>query len=500
MITVEKWHTIRTLNAHGHSHRSIAKSLGVSRQTVKRAISQEALVEYQRPSGVFETLDKHRETVSGWLSSGKDGVRIFEDIRSLGYKGSQATFYRWLRSVRGAVADNSVYCRFETDAGDQSQFDWSPYSVPIGGELVNVVIFGLVLGYSRRVHWYPSVSENQESIMEALEECFWFHGGVCKRVIIDNAKTMVLMHRNREITWNQCFIALCGHYRTQPIAATVRHPETKGKVENPFRSLESRFIKSNSWQDWDHFVKELSAFETRWEDRVHSGIGTSPAERFTQECSALIALPPRRFLGCPNQLRHVQKDGLMSWRGVRYCVPQDVRIHQVRVKTRHGRELCIYDMSGKHLITHKMQPAGTPPVFAAECYQSNEKRRRCALATVTSKFKEMYSTISAVSEQYLLLIMEHHPNHPEEAIQRVLDLMMNVPLLIAGAVFGELVTANLADINALNAVLKKNMTGRDLSSPQVPSSRSEIPGLDIERPLSVYAFALDASSNKGNSK
>jgi IS30 family transposase len=44
MISIDKWTTIRTLHKEGHSKRAIAKMMGVSRNTVKRALYKSKLI------------------------------------------------------------------------------------------------------------------------------------------------------------------------------------------------------------------------------------------------------------------------------------------------------------------------------------------------------------------------------------------------------------------------------------------------------------------------
>lgn len=112
------------------------------------------------------------------------GTRILREIRKSGYV-SNAAFYRYLSKIKVDLPNSMVSERYETGPGIQGQFDWSPYTIELGGELTHVTFFCLTLSFSRRKHYFPSLNETQGSIFEALEECFWYFGGVPKEILVD---------------------------------------------------------------------------------------------------------------------------------------------------------------------------------------------------------------------------------------------------------------------------------------------------------------------------
>jgi transposase len=173
-------------------------------------------------------------------------------------------FYaRWAALV-AAQKESPAACRFETDPGEQAQFDWAEYSLSLGGIARKVYIFSLLLAFSRRVHWFPSLAVNQEAVFEGLEAGFQHFGGVCRYLVIDNPKVFLCRHHGSDLRFNPNFLRFAGYYRFEPIACTPRHPQAKGKVENPFGHLEQLFLRERSWRDWDHFQPELAAFEGTW--------------------------------------------------------------------------------------------------------------------------------------------------------------------------------------------------------------------------------------------
>jgi transposase len=81
------------------------------------------------------------------------GSRLVRELRARCYDGSSSAPYRLLTRLATASPSAKVTGRFETPPNQQAQFDWSPYTIELGGELIRVIAFGAVLGHSRRKHY-----------------------------------------------------------------------------------------------------------------------------------------------------------------------------------------------------------------------------------------------------------------------------------------------------------------------------------------------------------
>lgn len=99
MITIEKWTAIRALKQEGHSIRSITKLLNVSRNTVRKALKAEEVPTYQRKEKEDKLIVPFEEIIREYVGEGLIGTRIFKELQAKGYKGSQATIYRFLRTL-----------------------------------------------------------------------------------------------------------------------------------------------------------------------------------------------------------------------------------------------------------------------------------------------------------------------------------------------------------------------------------------------------------------
>jgi predicted transcriptional regulator len=101
LITLEDWVTIRNLHAKGFGKKTIAKMLGISKNTVKSALKKDSPPKYQR-NVTFENklIAPYAEKIDNmYLQQELIGTRIFKEISKIGYQGSMTTLYRYLNSL-----------------------------------------------------------------------------------------------------------------------------------------------------------------------------------------------------------------------------------------------------------------------------------------------------------------------------------------------------------------------------------------------------------------
>lgn len=490
MVTLEQWHRIRHLEALGWSRRRIARELGLDRRTVARALKADSPPRYAREP-VDSPLERWLATVEAGVRRGLRGSRVLHELRQAGYDGSRSAFYARWSAILAARKEPTAACRFETDPGEQAQFDWAEYTVALDGIATRVFVYSLVLGFSRRVHWFPSLASNQEAVFEGLEAGFRHFGGACRFLVVDNAKAFVISHHRTEVQWNPNFLRLAGHYRFAPIACTPRHPQGKGKVENPFGHLEQMFLVGSAWRDWQHFQAELVTFEARWEERIHGTTKVSPLTRFEAERAALLPLPAAPFLGWHELFRQVNREGLFSFEGVLYSVPWPYAGKQVLVRHSQGRELLVYAPSGTLLTQHALRPSGSPPVILEAHYEGLKRRHQAALAGLAREFRDQYGA-AAVAESFLARLLAQHRQRPDRPLGQVLELLSAAPALVAQAALADAVEYNLCTPRFLQERLQQRWKAGsgEVPAPVIPAVQLTLPRLDVERSLTEYGRAL----------
>jgi transposase len=358
MLSVEGWTTIRYLHAQGKSIKAIAAELGVARNTVRRAVRREGPPQYQRPPRPNPQLVPFADEIERMVVVERFiGSRILRELRKQGYAGGATALYAYLRRRRAGLPDPRLTVRFETAPGQQAQFDWSPYSVLLGGLTTKVVVFGLTLGYSRRKLFLPSLVDSQPAIFEALEASWHYFGGTTQELLVDNPRAFVTNANPARFAWNRHFLELCGHYRIQPIACHPNRPRTKGKVERPFFSLKQQLIKGGAWTDLDDFARALLAYSQELDHQIHGTTGEWPIDRFERaggERACLTPLPTRLFIGSHEEVRKVSWDCLASFGGNRYSVPWPYAAQQVWLRPSRGTHLVVRNQHGEEIARHAL--------------------------------------------------------------------------------------------------------------------------------------------------
>ena len=88
-----------------------------------------------------------------------------------------------------------------------------------------------------------TLSQRKCEFYQCLSNALKFYGGSPKKVIFDNLKAAVIHGSGRHATIHPEFLALCGYYCLEPIACTVRDPESKGMVESTVGYVKKNAIK-----------------------------------------------------------------------------------------------------------------------------------------------------------------------------------------------------------------------------------------------------------------
>jgi len=225
MLVVETIGRIRREHlVKGKSIKEIARDLNVSRNTVRKVLrSGETSFSYEREVQPRPKLGRWKAEIDRLLTTNVEStarerltlIRIFEELRALGYDGGYDAVRRyartWSRAHAGQTAEAYVPLSFAP--GEAYQFDWSHEVVLMSGVTVTVKVAHVRLCHSRMLFARAYPRETQEMVFDAHERAFGFFRGACTRGIYDNMKTAVeTIFVGKDRQYNRRFLQMCAHH------------------------------------------------------------------------------------------------------------------------------------------------------------------------------------------------------------------------------------------------------------------------------------------------
>jgi transposase len=486
MLDMNEYRTIRGMHALGASIKLIARDLHMARNTVRKYLKSDEPPEFHAPSVRNPTLAPFDEKVKEMLKKYFIGSRILQELRKVGYSGPQATFYRHLARLRKTTQVPEVVQRFETAPAHQAQYDWSEYVILSACAPVKVYVSCLILGYSRYRHYHASLDITQPSIFEAIEAGFTAFHGVPKEVLFDNPRALVT-HARPHLAWNSSLLALAGHYGFLPRACWPYRAQTKGKVENPFRYLETQFIIGLTWNGFGDFAARLKAFEQEVNQRPHGTTGVPPQERLAEEQPLLTPLPDHPFISPACDFRHVSMDSFIPFQKKRYSVPWQYAGKTVWVKVCSGAELEIYSQSGDLLARHTLERGPRRVIIDHEHYAGLHERHQLQKTLLAEAFKARFPD----SGLFLAKLLAQYKFNATEQLRRILSLAEYYASDVMKAAFEQALAHNTFSVNFVRGILEQ-LTGEDpqKESPTMPH-QMRLPGLDLKPDLNRYQQLID---------
>ncbi|MDH5468571.1 MAG: IS21 family transposase [Candidatus Aminicenantes bacterium] len=355
MVNGDFWHEIHSRFKLQESKKSIARTLGISVQTVRKILRQEKPVPYQRREKTPTIIVPYEDYIRQRLAAvGYCAQSIFEELQERGYTGSYDQVKRYVRPLR-EEAKAEATSRFETPPGKQGQVDWGQCWTVIGGKRSKAHLFVMTLGYSRKFFSKGTNNEKLSTFINCHREAFDHFGGLPHEVVYDNAKSVVVSRdfEGRHIQWNPTFWDFSQYYGFRPWAHRPYRAQTKGKVESGIKYVK-RFLRGKTFDSLEHLNDTLMRWVTAVADqRIHGTTHRKPVEMFEEERDILIdhrLKPP--YVIQDRVIRHVSKDCMVTFETNRYSVhfrfvgkqvevqsePEQVRIyHQGQLIAVHPR-------------------------------------------------------------------------------------------------------------------------------------------------------------------
>ena len=367
------------------SKAAMARIMGCDPRTVKRYLEG---YEPKKKRKILKKskLDKFKETIKSKLEIGCTSMAIFKFIQKEGYTGSYSLVADFVQKHKEEQIKKATI-RFETATGLQAQVDWKENLKMISkhGELFEVNIFLMVLGYSRTKFVKLTSDKTQKTLFGCMNEAFKYFGGVPKEIVFDNMATVVDRANSRigNVKLNTKFVQYSKDIGFNPITCRIYRPQTKGKVESLAKLVDRLQVYNHEFETYEELEKIVKMFMKEINNEISQGTNMKPIERLVKETKYLLPLSNQEVLNpcttSPKEYK-VSKESMITYKGQKYSVPTYLIGKSVSVKetdeyihiyyitnliTKHKK-------SKKFLNYHKEHIVDILKSYALKGYKDNE--------------------------------------------------------------------------------------------------------------------------------
>ena len=288
---------IKIMSEQGHSIRTIARVLKLSRRTVRKYL--EPVVKQPSQSGGWEEKidwDYVREEVYAKGSTVKQiGREVAPEI-------AYVAFWRAFREKAGRQASPAqVTIRLHHKPAEKTQVDFSDGVFITDRDSGNKTLTQFFLGVLpfSSYTFGEFVSDQQLSTFIGVQErMFAYYGGVTAYLVVDNLKSGVKRADRYDPDVNPTYCDFANHMGFAVLPARPYKPRDKGSAESHIGVIQRDFFQEVRNQVF-YSLADLNCALRQYLDRLNHQVmkdyGVSRSQRFEEEKKHLKALPSSRF-------------------------------------------------------------------------------------------------------------------------------------------------------------------------------------------------------------
>lgn len=379
----------------GWSIRKISRQLGISRQSVRKALQSADAPKYHlskpRPCPV---MDQYRDLILNWLAEDEKAPRKQRHTAKRIHNRleqeyqchvPESTVRHFVRQLRTKPPE--VYIPLEAAWGQQAQVDWGQALVQMAGEPVVAHLFCLRMRASGVPFVWAAPTEKLEAFLEGHCRAFAWLGGVPAECLYDNPKTAVVRilagpHREEHVI----FASLRAHYLFDSHFCRPGEGHEKGAVENLVGyARRNALVPVPDLANWD----ELNAHLLAWCEGERTRLG----EAWVKEQAGLRPLPSLPFRPALTRLAPVNSLSLVTVDRNRYSVPCEYVGRNLHLALFTHR---LEAWDGQQLVaTHSRSHRRGETILVLDHYLPAlaRKPRACRHAAVVSQLPPIYAAV-----------------------------------------------------------------------------------------------------------
>ena len=366
---------IQRLNSMGFGKKAVARTLAVSRNTIKKYWDEEkvakagddgpeasSVLSYQAPwserivwDDVRKAVDRGQALAHYWELY-QEGLSREDLLRKVPYVSFWREYKRRCPTIPlefGRTHPPGACCEVDYK-GSRPGFG---YTDPVTRSFVVCELFGAVLGFSQYLSVDVTLTQRKADFLRSIDGAYRDYGGVPKISVTDNLKSAVEKATRHDPDLNPDYSKFCTHYGTVAIPARPRKPKDKNLIEGSLKLFWRWFSHALAGKRFTS-LEELRVFTREWADRFNGRVqrryGQSRKQRLEEERGLLGPVPADPYEICDWKKAKPHPDCHIQVKKNYYSVPfqyrgksLDVRITARAVEVFHNQS---------RIVTHALLP------------------------------------------------------------------------------------------------------------------------------------------------
>ena len=308
------------------SKAAMARIMNCDPRTVKKYI-QGYIPQKRKTVKKKSKLDEFKNIIESKLQIGCSSMAIFKYIQKEGYSGSYSLVADYTAKHKKEETKKATI-RYETLPGLQAQVDWkeSIKMTSKSGQIYEINIFLMVLGYSRMKFLKLTVDRTQKTLFNCMNMAFKYFNGIPREILFDNMPTVVDRANSRigNVKINGKFMQYAKDAGFKVITCKAFRPQTKGKVESLAKLVDRLKVYNNEFDSYEELEKIVNNFMQEINNEISQGTNEKPLDRMQKETKYLMPLSNpdilKTYIASPKEYK-VSKESMITYKGQKYSVP-----------------------------------------------------------------------------------------------------------------------------------------------------------------------------------
>lgn len=309
MLRMAQYEYIRTAHRFYCKNISeIARATGHSRNTIRKALINEASGYRSRQYQAFPVLGEYLELIDRWLTEDKSrpkkqrhtARRIYNRLmHEHGFKGAESTVRKYVREAKARLGINGhqAFIPLDPMVGLEIEVDWGTAHAIIGGRdtILKYCCFRSKFSGKHFLRYYPC--ERQQAFFDAHIEAFDFFGGIFRTVIYDNLTTAVQkILKGKARVEQSAFIRFRTFYTFEARFCNPAQGHEKGGVEGMVGFVRRNYmVPLPEAESLEALNRDMLQQCLNYGNHRLAGREETVDELFEKEKEYLIDLPSERF-------------------------------------------------------------------------------------------------------------------------------------------------------------------------------------------------------------